>query len=51
MIICGCINIKGKDVPIEKLDIDELNKYIKEFEKKRESLIKQQNDCLSQIVC
>ena len=46
----GSLEIGGKSIPIEKMNIDDLEKYLKEFENKRLELINQQNDYLSKIL-
>ena len=46
----GNIHINGMSIDIEKTKIDELNKYLQELEVKREKLIDQQNNYLSQII-
>ena len=46
----GNIHINGMSINIEKTKIDELNKYLQELEVKREKLIDQQNNYLSQII-
>ena len=46
----GNIHINGMSIDIEKTKIDQLNKYLQELEVKREKLIEQQNNYLSQII-
>ena len=46
----GNIHINGMSIDIEKTKIDDLNKYLQELEVKREKLIDQQNNYLSQII-
>lgn len=45
----GDLEIDGKSISIEKLNVDDLEKYLKEFEKKRLKLIEEQNNYLSRI--
>ena len=46
----GNIHINGMSIDIEKTKINELNKYLQELEEKREKLIGQQNNYLSEII-
>ena len=46
----GSVEIDGKKITIEDLDIDDLNKYMKKLENERAQLIEQQNDYLSKII-
>ena len=46
----GKIHINGMSIDIEKTKIDDLNKYLQELELKREKLIDEQNNYLSQII-
>ena len=44
------IEINGNIVDIEKLNIDELKRYLEEMNNKRKKIIENQNDYLSKII-
>lgn len=46
----GNMHINGMSINIEKTNINELEKYLVELERKQKQLIEQQNDYLSQII-
>lgn len=46
----GNIHINGMSINIEKTNINELEKYLVELERKQKQLIEQQNVYLSQII-
>lgn len=46
----GTVHIQGKSIDIEKTKVEDLEKYLKELEKKEENLLNQQNDYLSKIL-
>ena len=46
----GSIHINGMSMDIDKTKTNELNKYLQELEIKRNELIEQQNNYLSQII-
>ena len=46
----GSFNINGKDMKIDKMNVDELNEYLDKFENNRMELIKEQNDYLSMLI-
>ena len=46
----GNIHIDGMSIDIDKINIDELDKYLEKLETKREQIIEQQNNYLSQII-
>ena len=46
----GNVHIDGISVDIDKISMTELDKYIERIERKREQIIEQQNDYLSQII-
>ena len=46
----GNMHINGMSKNIEKTNINELEKYIVELERKQKQLIEQKNDYLSQII-
>lgn len=46
----GNVHIEGKSINIEKIPIEELNKYLKILKHNQEKLIEKQNQYLSQIL-
>ncbi len=46
----GKLHIQGKCLDIDKLDMKELEGYLQEMEGKRNQLIEEQNEYLSQII-
>ena len=46
----GKVQIRGRSIDIEKTKINDLINYLQELEVKREKLIDQQNNYLSQII-
>lgn len=46
----GNVHIDGMSKDIDKINTNELDKYLNELEKHRIELIKQQNEYLSQII-
>lgn len=46
----GNLYVNGMSIDIEKIDVNELDKYLNELERKHIELIEQQNDYLSQII-
>lgn len=46
----GNIHIDGTSIDIDKININDLDKYLERLEKKRVQIIEQQNDYLSQII-
>lgn len=46
----GNIHIDGMSIDIDKINMGELDKYLERLERKREEIIEQQNDYLSQII-
>ena len=46
----GNIHVNGMSIDIEKVDVNELDKYLNELEIKQIKLIEQQNEYLSKII-
>lgn len=46
----GSLHLNGMSIDIEKTNVNELEKYLKELEKKQIECIEQQNNYLSQII-
>lgn len=46
----GNIHVNGMSLDIDKINVNELNKYLKELKRKQKELIEQQNEYLSQII-
>lgn len=46
----GNIHVDGMSIDIDKINMNELDKYLEKLQKKREQIIEQQNDYLSQII-
>lgn len=46
----GNVHVNGMTKDIDKIDIKELNMYLKELEAKQVKLIKEQNEYISQII-
>lgn len=46
----GNIHIDGMSVDIDKINMNELSKYLERLERKRVQIIEQQNDCLSKLI-
>ncbi len=46
----GNLHVNGMSIDIEKIDVNELDKYLNELERKEIELIEQQNEYLSQII-
>lgn len=46
----GNIHVNGMSIDIDKIDLNELDKYLNELEIKQMQLIEQQNEYLSQII-
>lgn len=46
----GNLHIDGTSINIDKINLDELTKYLEKLERRRENVIEQQNEYLSQII-
>lgn len=46
----GNLHLNGMSIDIDKININELNDYLKQLEQKREKIIEQQNNYLTQII-
>ena len=46
----GNLHIQGKSLDIDKLNLKELEDYLREMEEKRSQLIEEQNEYLSQMI-
>lgn len=46
----GNIHIDGTSIDIDRINVMEMTKYLEKLERKREQIIEQQNNYLSQII-